>query len=110
MNLLFGEAILIDVQFHQTAGSKIRPAVVVLDSGDDDFVAAPITSRSGIGAFDVELLDWRAAGLNVPSTVRLHKVAVLSKAAIRRKLGKASPRDSTAVRELLCRAFCPPAE
>jgi len=37
MALRFGDIVLIEVQFHQTRGSKIRPATVVLDSGDEDF-------------------------------------------------------------------------
>ena len=78
MALRFGEIVLIEVQFHQTQGSKIRPATVVLDSGDEDFVAAPVTSRPSATEFDLVLVDWRSAGLNVPSTVRLHKIAVLS--------------------------------
>jgi hypothetical protein len=34
------------MQFHHTAGAKVRPALVLLDMGDDDFVAAPITSHA----------------------------------------------------------------
>ena len=40
MDLHPGDVILIEVQFHQTHGAKVRPALVVLDSGDEDFVAA----------------------------------------------------------------------
>src|ERR1017187_4073771 len=39
-----GEVVLIRIEFHQTPGGKLRQAVVLLDAGDDDFVAAPITS------------------------------------------------------------------
>jgi hypothetical protein len=44
MMLRPGDVVLIRIGFHQTPGGKLRPAVVRLDSGDDDFVAAPITS------------------------------------------------------------------
>lgn len=44
MRLQAGEVILIRMKFHAAAGGKVRPAVVLLDAGDDDFVAAPITS------------------------------------------------------------------
>jgi hypothetical protein len=53
MALKFGDVVLIEVEFHQTRGSKIRPATVVLDSGDEDFVAAPITSRPSAAEFDL---------------------------------------------------------
>ncbi len=107
MALRFGDIVLIEVQFHQVHGSKIRPATVILDSGDDDFVAAPVTSRPGVGEFDLALQDWRSAGLNVASTIRLHKIAVLSKANIRRTIGKLTSADLTSVHEKLCQAFCP---
>jgi mRNA interferase MazF len=103
----FGEVVLVEVHFHQMKGSKIRPATVVLDSGDEDFVAAPITSRPSVAGFDLMLLDWQSAGLNVPSTVRLHKIAVLSKANIRRTVGRLVAADLAAVHAKLCRAFCP---
>ena len=67
MNLNPGDIVLIEIQFHQTPGAKIRPAVVVLHSGDADFVAAPITSRPRASKFDLVLADWQVAGLSVPA-------------------------------------------
>ena len=65
---------------------------MVLDTGDDDFVAAPVTSQSRAMEHDWDLEGWRAAGLNVSSTVRLHKLAVLAKTDIVRTLGQLSDR------------------
>jgi hypothetical protein len=48
------------MEFHQTAG----PAIVLLDTGDDDFVAAPVTSRPRLAGYDLALQEWKAAGLN----------------------------------------------
>ncbi|MGA2772454.1 MAG: hypothetical protein ABSG26_16700 [Bryobacteraceae bacterium] len=45
MTLRPGEVVLIRIEFHQTSGAKLRPAVILLDSADEDFVAAPITSH-----------------------------------------------------------------
>lgn len=47
MTLRLGEVVLIRMQFLQAAGSKIRPALTLLDDGDDDFVAAPIITVGG---------------------------------------------------------------
>ena len=66
--LQFGDIVLIEVEFHQTRGSKIRPATDVLDTGDEDFVTAPVTSRPSAAEFDLTLQDWRTAGLNVAWT------------------------------------------
>jgi mRNA interferase MazF len=97
------------MQFHQTSGAKVRPAVVLLDTGDDDFVAAPITSQLRHSDHDVPLEDWRVAGLNVASCARVHKLTVLAKADIVRSLGVLSERDGKSLAALLCRVFCRPA-
>jgi mRNA interferase MazF len=105
MTLRRGEVVLIRIGFHQTAGGKVRPAVVLLDSGDDDFVAAPVTSQSRSSLFDVALACWRDAGLNVASTIRVHKLTVLAKADIARRIGDLGHDDHDALRTVLRRAF-----
>jgi mRNA interferase MazF len=105
MTLRPGEVVLIRIDFHQRAGGKVRPAVVLLDAGDDDLVAAPITSRPRSGDFDVALQDWREAGLNVASTIRVHKLTVLAKDDIVRRIGELAAPDRTALAEVLRRAF-----
>lgn len=107
MTLQTGDVVLIRMQFHQVQGSKIRPALVLLDTGDDDFVGAPITSQARSAEFDFSLLDWRAAGLNVSSLARLHKLTVLPKSDVVRKLGSCSASDRDSMHAALCKAFCP---
>ncbi|MBZ5603811.1 MAG: type II toxin-antitoxin system PemK/MazF family toxin [Acidobacteriia bacterium] len=107
MTLQAGEVVLIRMQFHQAAGAKIRPALVLFDPGDDDFVAAPITSQPRSSQYDLTLQDWQSAGLNVPSFTRVHKLTVLSKSDIARNLGRLSDRDRESLLAILCRAFCP---
>lgn len=107
MTLPLGEIVLIRIQFHQTAGAKIRPAAVVLDTGDDDFVAAPITSQPKHSEFDMAIGEWRTAGLNVPSAIRIHKLTVLSKSDVVRRLGTLPEADRGSLFRVLCRAFCP---
>ena len=71
MTLRAGEVVLIRIDFHSGAGGKLRPAVVLLDSGDDDFVGAPVTSRLRVSDFDVPIQQWREAGLNTASLIRV---------------------------------------
>ena len=106
MTLLTGDVVLIWTRFQQTEGPKIRPAIVLLDTGDDDFVAAPVTSQPQSTEYDLAMFEWRLAGLNVPSSGRLHKLAVLSKSDVVRKLGAFSVLDRDALRAALCQAFC----
>jgi mRNA-degrading endonuclease toxin of MazEF toxin-antitoxin module len=105
MTLRPGEVVLVRIGFHQTPGGKLRPAVVLLDSADDDFVAAPITSRLRVSEFDVPIHQWREAGLNTASTIRVHKLTVLAKDEIVRRLGEIAAVDRTALAEVLRRAF-----
>jgi|ERR1700689_364725 mRNA interferase MazF len=105
MNLQPGEVVLIRIDFHQTTGGKVRPAVVLLDAGDDDFVAAPVTSHPGRSKFDLSLHEWREAGLNVASTIRVHKLTVLAKDEVVRRLGLLAADDQTALAGVLRRAF-----
>ena len=105
MTLQPGEVVLIRIDFHQAPGGKVRPAVVLLDSRDSDFVAAPITSRPRASEFDIAITGWREAGLNTPSAIRVHKLSVLPKDEIVRRLGDLATVDRTALTEVLRRAF-----
>jgi mRNA-degrading endonuclease toxin of MazEF toxin-antitoxin module len=84
----------------------VRPALVLLDAGDNDFVAAPVTSQSRGSRFDLPIREWRKAGLNVTSTVRLHKLTVLAKDEIIRSLGTLGIEDHQALSRMLQDTFC----
>ncbi|MBZ5610480.1 MAG: type II toxin-antitoxin system PemK/MazF family toxin [Acidobacteriia bacterium] len=105
MTLRPGEVVLIRIDFHQTPGGKLRPAVVLLDAEDDDFVAAPVTSRPPRSNFDLTIRHWRETGLNVSSTIRVHKLTVLAKDEVVRRLAELTTGDRTELAELLRRAF-----
>ena len=100
-----GDVVLIRIDFHQAPGGKVRPAVVLLDSADNDFVAAPITSSRRVSGFDVPILQWREAGLNTASTIRVHKLTVLAKDEVVRRLGELSGAGRIALTEVLRHAF-----
>src|ERR1035437_1986781 len=105
MTLRPGEIVLIRIEFRQTPSGKLRPAAVLLDSGDDDFVAAPVTSRSRVSDFDVPIHQWREAGLNTASTIRVLNLTVLEKDEIVRRLGELAADDQAALAQVLRRAF-----
>jgi mRNA interferase MazF len=107
MQLRFGDVVLIRIDPHQTPGvpGKVRPAIVLLDAADDDFVAAPVTSRQRTSDFDLSIVEWQIAGLNVPSWIRIHKLTVLPKSGLARRLGSLSSSDRGALAALLSRAF-----
>ena len=93
-----GEVILLSFPLANTTGTKRRPALVLLDAGDEDIVLARLTSQIHQTAFDVEIIDWQQAGLLLPSVARVHKLATIEKCLVERRLGTLTPNDWKRVR------------
>ncbi len=98
-----GDVLLVPYPFTDQSGSKQRPAVVM--SGDVynqthlDVILAPATSQIKHGPDEANLVDWQAAGLLKPSTVK----PILSSfdvRLVRRKLGSLSASDRARVRAM----------
>jgi mRNA interferase MazF len=79
-------------------GVKQRPALVLLDGGDQDIVVARITSQPARTSSDIVLVEWHLAGLLRPSIVRVDKVATLEKRLVKQRLGILSTNDWANVR------------
>ncbi|MFH7028729.1 MAG: type II toxin-antitoxin system PemK/MazF family toxin [Heteroscytonema crispum UTEX LB 1556] len=92
-NYQHGSVVLLALPFSDTATFKLRPALVLLDTADDDIVVSRITSKMLQTAFDVEIVEWQQAGLMRPSIVRLHKVNTVEKVLVNRQLGILQPHD-----------------
>ncbi|WP_035992102.1 type II toxin-antitoxin system PemK/MazF family toxin [Leptolyngbya sp. KIOST-1] len=88
-----GDVVLLAFPFTDGIRQKQRPALVLLDIDDPDIVVARITSQPYTTAFDVALANQAEAGLLLPSTVRLHKLATLEKSMVSRWLGHLSAPD-----------------
>ena len=100
-----GTIVFLDYPYAIGGKSKARPALVVLDSGDADIVVAKITSQTRTSNHDVPVIDWVAAGLRLPSIVRLHKLVTVEKALVLRTLGSLSSPDRKAVGGVLSSLF-----
>jgi mRNA interferase MazF len=88
-----GDVVLVAFPFTSGGQTKERPALVLLDTGDDDLVAARVTTQLCQSPYDVLLTDWKRAGLLAPSVVRLHKLATLAKSRVSRRLGRLEAND-----------------
>ena len=64
--------ILVRYPFSDLSSSKVRPAVVVnAPHVSQDLMIVPLTSRlTGLLPGEFVLTEWRAAGLNVPSSLK----------------------------------------
>jgi len=96
-NYSFGEVVLLEFPFVEQQEVKRRPALVLLDTGDADILVARITSQDVTTEYDVIPVDWRQAGLLLPSVIRLHKMATLQKKLVERRLGVLTPKDKSNV-------------
>ena len=45
-----------------TGGGKQRPAMVLLDTGDDDLIVARVTTQRHTSEFDAAIQNWSEAG------------------------------------------------
>lgn len=99
MTYPFGSILLLYFPFSDARGGKKRPGLTLLDSGDADILAALITSQAARDEYDILLRDWQAAGLLLPSVVRVHKLATLEKSLIVRQLGQLTKHDLQRVRQ-----------
>ncbi|MDO8604710.1 MAG: type II toxin-antitoxin system PemK/MazF family toxin [bacterium] len=100
----FGDVVL--VVFSQTDGRrKQRPALVILDTGDNDIVLAPITTTERKNKGDYKVKNWKQSGLLLDSWVRLAKIACLGKSDVRRQLGTFSSSDKEKVSSIWSKLY-----
>ena len=104
-NFKTGEVVLMLFPFSGLSGARRRPALVLVDTGDEDIVVARITSQTARDTFDIELLEWREAGLLLSSVARLHKLAALKKSLVERRLGSVMTGDWAKISESLGRMW-----
>ena len=92
-NYHLGDVVLLAFPFAEQQKVKRRPALVLLDAGDADILVARITSHDVDTDYDVRVVEWKRAGLLLPSVIRLHKLATLQKTLVKNKLGTLSSND-----------------
>ena len=92
-NYKFGDVVLISFNYVSSNQDKKRPALVILDSNDDDLVLAPITSQSKSHRGDCYLSKWEYSNLLKPSWARLGKINTLEKISVIRILGELNEID-----------------
>jgi mRNA interferase MazF len=100
-----GEVLLAWLVFSDGNGTKRRPVLVAKDFGDDDILVLPITSHSSRQQTDIRLVDWKSAGLRLPSVVRAQKLATISKSSVERKMGALSQLDLAQVKTSINHVF-----
>ena len=94
---MFGEIHLCQFPFTSGVASKIRPALILFDFGNDAVICR-VTSAAKSRPFDVPIQAWRQAGLLKPSIARIDRLVTAERSIFLRRLGSLETNDLAAVR------------
>jgi len=96
------DIILVRYPFSDLSDSKVRPAVVVsAPHVSQDIFIVPLTSKtSSLLAGEFLLADWRAAGLNVPTSAK-RGLYTVQQTLIAKTVGRLSECDSSELQRSL---------
>lgn len=94
-----GDIWWIDFPFEDGEIEKHRPAIII-DADTLAIIAMYVTSRDKLHPLDIEITDWKEAGLNRPSWARIDKTVSISEWRLLGKTGHLSDRDLFKVLQL----------
>lgn len=100
-NYKYGDIILLNFPFSNISDIKKRPALVLVDSEDNDILVCRITGQIYNSIYDILIKDYLAIGLKISSVIRIHKIATLEKSMISKKLGELNKFQKNEVFEKL---------
>ncbi len=82
------DIILIPFPFTDLTGNKLRPAIVLIETGQDLTICFITTQLKWEELTDIELLPTKYNGIKKPSIIRLSKIATVDKSLAVGKLGE----------------------
>ena len=100
-----GDIVLITFPFTDLSGSKLRPAVILVDSTFDITVCFITTQLQWQEATDVQLTPMPSNGLRKQSLLRTSKIATLDKILAKGLLGKLTTNELTELNNKLKALF-----
>ena len=102
----FGDLVLVPFPFTDQSTVKRRPAVVISSAAYQrarpDLLIMAITSQqlSTLSVGEVQIQDWRGAGLLKPSVLK-PILTTIDPTLVLKKLGQLTPTDQAALRQTL---------
>jgi len=108
-----GKVILVPFPFDDLATQKARPAVCLTEplTAHRHIVLAFVTSRQPDEPLDTDIVldpedpDFAQTGLQVRSTIRVHRLLTVASGVIKRELGSLSPNLHARVADAVHRLF-----
>lgn len=96
-----GDIVLITFPFTDLSGTKLRPAVVLIDSPDDLTVCFITTQTQWQENNDLLISPTTTNGLKKVSLIRINKIATLDKSLAKGFLGKLDLPETAALNSSL---------
>ncbi len=93
MSYSFGDIVIIAFPYTNMNNTVMRPAMVIVDTRDEDIIVARITSQKRNIETEVEIHNWKSKGLLMQSYVRLSKIATLNRKDIKKKISSLDEID-----------------
>ena len=108
-----GKVVLVPFPFDDLATEKARPAVCLTEpvTSHRHIVLAFVTSRQPDEPLDTDVVlnpedpDFAQTGLQVRSTIRIHRLLTVASSIIKRELGSLSPSLQARVADAVRRLF-----
>jgi mRNA interferase MazF len=94
----FGTIVLLKFPFSDQTSFKKRPALIIHSESDGDILVCRITSKLYTSSLDINVGDWKKAGLQMESVIRVHKLATLERTLIENTLGVLDDEVKTKVK------------
>ncbi len=101
----FGDIVIIGFPFTNMNNAVLRPAVVLVDVGDEDIIVCKITSQRRDLETDLYIRNWQDKGLLRKSYARLSKIATLNRKDIRKKISSLDEEDKLKAKQILRKLF-----
>jgi len=96
-----GDIVLVPFPFTDLTGSKLRPAVVLVESSNDVVVAFITSQNKWEDEYSLKIKASESNGLKVDSFLRLNKITTLNKDLMVGKLGILGSHEITLLDRLL---------
>ena len=100
----FGDVVLVPFPFTDQSAIKRRPAIVISSAAyhraRPDLLIMAVTSQqpSTLSVGEVQVQDWRGAGLLKPSVLK-PVLTTIAPVLVLKKLGRLTPNDQAALRQ-----------
>ena len=90
VELSVGDVVFVNFPFSNLINSKLRPAVLIADVSNEDWVLCQITSKAYSDVNSIELNDsnFDIGSLNITSYIRAGKTFTAHKSIINKQVGK----------------------